>query len=679
MAATAPTTAGPTMSNKQSCIICCETYNKSNHLPVKCQYCPFEACRACVQTYLVQEDVREPVCMSPSCGRPWIFEFLQDNLYKTFMNNDYKKHREKQLFQQELSFLPATQLELEKDFKIEEVAHRIRAKHERIKELKNDILDLEFEAARLHNNAVSKEVRRTFVRACPAEGCHGFLSTQWKCGICKVSVCKDCHEIKAEAGPRGEGEQEGEAEDEAAPEHTCKPEVLESARLLAKETKQCPKCASAIFKINGCFAKDQPMLMWDGTRKMSQDIRVGDVLVGDEGMPRRVVELCAGEDDLYRVDQRDGVSYTVNSKHKLAVKLAGEREVSWSEDTGAWKITWFDRDALCMRSKAVRPKDQDRTKEQARRELVVFRDMVLDFDEVITMTVSDYVRVTGNTLVEFDGFKSDTLAEDAGITAITVTHVGHGPYWGWRVDGNNRFVLPDSTVVHNCDQMYCTQCHTAFSWTTLKIVTSRIHNPHYYEWLRTQAPDGQIPREPGDNPGGAGNPCVAAEMRRMPDQWTLQQKFRANGLVYRTPEAALEIEMFWLIYRMVAHIADVEMRRYRATDAVDIDANMDIRKRYMRNAVTREEFQTLLQQRDKRRQKFNEFNQILAMFTQVCSERIWQVANMNPITRADLSQAIQDMEPLRAYFNNACQVVGKRFKCVSPFLNDEWQIMSVKN
>ena len=54
--------------------------------------------------------------------------------------------------------------------------------------------------------------------------------------------------------------------------------------------------------------------------------------------------------------------------------------------------------------------------------------------------------------------------------------------------------------INGCDQMWCTSCHTAFSWNTgLEDKGAVIHNPHYYQYQR-EVNNGVIPRNPGDNP-----------------------------------------------------------------------------------------------------------------------------------------------------------------------------------
>jgi hypothetical protein len=53
--------------------------------------------------------------------------------------------------------------------------------------------------------------------------------------------------------------------------------------------------------------------------------------------------------------------------------------------------------------------------------------------------------------------------------------------------------------IEGCDQMFCTQCKTPFSWKTGQVVTGVIHNPHYYQMMRET---GIAPRNVGDAPCG---------------------------------------------------------------------------------------------------------------------------------------------------------------------------------
>lgn len=73
-----------------------------------------------------------------------------------------------------------------------------------------------------------------------------------------------------------------------------------------------------------CLAKNTPVLMFDGGIKMAQDVVVGDLLMGDDSAPRRVVSTCSGREKMYTVvNGTDGTSYTVNASHILSLITRG--------------------------------------------------------------------------------------------------------------------------------------------------------------------------------------------------------------------------------------------------------------------------------------------------------------------------------------------------------------------
>jgi len=213
------------------------------------------------------------------CNKAWSQDFQVKALKPSWINSVYREHRKKLLIDIEISKLPETMeaaarqkeiwheqdllLQLGKERKeitsrFETLVIDIRNQRRLKKGEESDILalmlderqpiDIKYDQclrridalrnpqAAADGSAKEKE-KRVFMMPCPANDCKGLLSTQYKCGICELFVCPECHELIGNT---------------KTAEHTCDPNNVASAQAIKMETKQCPGCPNRIYRIEGC-------------------------------------------------------------------------------------------------------------------------------------------------------------------------------------------------------------------------------------------------------------------------------------------------------------------------------------------------------------------------------------------------------------------------------------------
>jgi len=265
----------PDAAPDTECPVCCEMYTRSTRKPIACPKCEYAACTTCCKRHLATSDPAS--CMS--CSHPWNYEFLTNNFTAAWISTEYRAHRETILVDREIAQLPTSQ-HLVTNFRsslvlatdLTNLGQEKRMISRRLNEIANETWNKRHRLARItashfendglgnRTEADAEELAaRTFVRACPVEECRGFLSSALKCGTCNSWACAECLGVV------------GETRD--AP-HTCDANDVATAKLIKRDTKPCPSCATLIFKVDGC---DQ---MWCISCRTPFSWRTGRIIQG---------------------------------------------------------------------------------------------------------------------------------------------------------------------------------------------------------------------------------------------------------------------------------------------------------------------------------------------------------------------------------------------------------------
>lgn len=233
-----------------ACNICCSPYNKSTRKEIKCPYCATDAdtaCAECVKRYLL-ETTGEYHCMF--CRNKWSRDVLVEKLPQKFINEDLRASLENRIVDMEKARLPMAQEIAEERIRQSNYQTFIEAsdaikKQYGDSDAQKDLIELLAKNYGVNNikdidysytKTVSEKTKKpNYIRQCPNSECRGFVNSDWNCGLCSTKMCKRCYERIDE--------------DER---HVCNPDILETNKLLNKDSRPCPKCQALIFRISGC-------------------------------------------------------------------------------------------------------------------------------------------------------------------------------------------------------------------------------------------------------------------------------------------------------------------------------------------------------------------------------------------------------------------------------------------
>jgi len=270
--------------------------------------------------------------------------------------------------------------------------------------------------------------------------------------------------------------------------------------------------------------------------------------------------------------------------------------------------------------------------------------------------------------------------------------------------------------IDGCDQMWCTQCQTTFSWRTGLKEEGLIHNPHYYEFMRRNG--GAVPRAPGDLPAGAQpqvqcgmpnlqdlirrfSPSVNGRYQALITGWRNYHDYRYNvvrGLPWPPHWRAanhdnalispwempvdlkkpLDSELQYIValtsyHRNAIHLDSVS-RGFHLTPP----ENHTLRVQFMLGEISEDSLKATIQRRDKAYRKHLAKRQIYDMAYQTISDIFREFVNSSGTTIEDFHKPYSHILEIMTYANLCFSKLEKAYTCTiepyitNPFLTSRW-------
>lgn len=179
--------------------------------------------------------------------------------------------------------------------------------------------------------------------------------------------------------------------------------------------------------------------------------------------------------------------------------------------------------------------------------------------------------------------------------------------------------------LEGCNQMWCTDCHTAFDWNSGTIITGNIHNPHFFEARRAAGIQG---RNVNDVPCG--------------------------GMPYHSEFSEIGVDSMMFPRTLIPFVCYINglIQNRGEPDT------MDLRVKYIKNEIDEQKFKKLIQQHDKSYHKQRELDDIYRMVSTTLSDMMRQIVNRDIENNETTMKQIID---ILNYSNDAIKQVCRKY------------------
>ncbi|MBU0924924.1 replicative DNA helicase [bacterium] len=214
-----------------------------------------------------------------------------------------------------------------------------------------------------------------------------------------------------------------------------------------------------------CLGRGTKVVMFDGTLKNVEDVKVGDKLMGDDSKPRNVLSTTSGTEQMYWVRQNKGIDYRVNESHILSLKRSRtegphkngdvlninvkeflDKSPKFKSNYKGYKVSVeFENENLSVLKREEELKSFITKYSNIEKDVLVFEE---DLNEI------KHIKFLADSLGYSTYFENNKLhisksKQDINLTDIQIEKDIVDEYFGFEIDGNKLFLLEDMTVTHN--------------------------------------------------------------------------------------------------------------------------------------------------------------------------------------------------------------------------------------